>query len=190
MANSTRKRVGRPTKITPEIQSEILDRLSKGESARSICKDEHMPDWVALCRFKRKEENQEFNNHFNASRKEGMMYRMDEIWEKVQDDSKDIQYDEVEKIGKDGEIYEVRKVAKSDNTGILRHRLIAEQLRWEASRIYKDLYGEKITQEHTGPDGGAIQFNQLVDRPPKETPEEWQKRVERQLAEKKLQLVQ
>ncbi len=38
----------RATKYTPEIVDEIVERLSKGEPLRQICRDEHMPSWDAV----------------------------------------------------------------------------------------------------------------------------------------------
>lgn len=43
-----------PSKRTPEIEQEILGRLSKGEPLAKICRDEHLPtgqafrDWMAV----------------------------------------------------------------------------------------------------------------------------------------------
>lgn len=37
--------VGRPSKNTPELRQEIIDRLSKGEPLAQICRDEWMPAW-------------------------------------------------------------------------------------------------------------------------------------------------
>ncbi len=39
---------GRPTKYTPEIEIEVLQRLSAGESLRAICKSEHLPSDAAI----------------------------------------------------------------------------------------------------------------------------------------------
>jgi len=39
------KKVGRPTKRTPEVVKEICDRLSNGEPLRAICRDSHIPNW-------------------------------------------------------------------------------------------------------------------------------------------------
>ena len=39
------KKTGRPSKYTPEIATEIAERLSMGEPLRQICRDEHMPEW-------------------------------------------------------------------------------------------------------------------------------------------------
>jgi len=39
------KKMGRPTKRTPEVVKEICDRLSNGEPLRAICRDSHIPNW-------------------------------------------------------------------------------------------------------------------------------------------------
>lgn len=46
------KKIGRPSKRTPEIDAEIVERLSNGEPLAIICRDAHMPhdgtvrDWA------------------------------------------------------------------------------------------------------------------------------------------------
>jgi len=42
------KKIGRPSKYTPELAAEICERLSNGEPLRQICRDEHMPAWTAI----------------------------------------------------------------------------------------------------------------------------------------------
>lgn len=42
------KKIGRPSKYTPEIAAEICERLSNGEPLRQICRDEHMPAWQKI----------------------------------------------------------------------------------------------------------------------------------------------
>lgn len=37
--------MGRPSKFTEAIVDEICERLSNGETLRSICRDEHIPHW-------------------------------------------------------------------------------------------------------------------------------------------------
>jgi hypothetical protein len=39
---------GRPSKYTPEIAEEIVQRLSEGEPLRQICRDDHMPEWRSI----------------------------------------------------------------------------------------------------------------------------------------------
>jgi len=42
------KKIGRPSKYTPELAAEICERLSNGEPLRQICRDDHMPAWSAV----------------------------------------------------------------------------------------------------------------------------------------------
>lgn len=42
------KKMGRPSKYTPELAAEICERLSNGEPLRQICRDEHMPAWQKI----------------------------------------------------------------------------------------------------------------------------------------------
>ena len=44
----TPKKIGRPSKYTPELAAEICERLSNGEPLRQICRDEHMPAWQKI----------------------------------------------------------------------------------------------------------------------------------------------
>lgn len=43
-----KKKIGRPSKYTPELAAEICERLSNGEPLRQICRDDHMPSWMAV----------------------------------------------------------------------------------------------------------------------------------------------
>jgi hypothetical protein len=38
------KKIGRPSKRTPTVDAEIVERLSNGEPLAIICRDAHMPD--------------------------------------------------------------------------------------------------------------------------------------------------
>lgn len=42
------KKIGRPSKYTPELAAEICERLSTGETMRQICRDAHMPHWTKV----------------------------------------------------------------------------------------------------------------------------------------------
>lgn len=53
----TPKRTGRQQKYTPELAAEIVERLSEGEPLRAICRDDHMPSWVAVYQWMDKDED-------------------------------------------------------------------------------------------------------------------------------------
>lgn len=54
--NSPKKKIGRPSKYTPELAEEICERLSNGEPLRQICRDDHMPAWSAVYQWMEKDE--------------------------------------------------------------------------------------------------------------------------------------
>jgi len=53
----TPKKIGRPSKYTPELAAEICERLSDGEPLRQICRDEHMPAWQKIYEWMAKDPN-------------------------------------------------------------------------------------------------------------------------------------
>ena len=65
---SAGKKVGRPSKMTEEVQAEILGRISTGESLRQICSDKHLP--AAQNVFKFIYTNNEFRDNYEAARRE------------------------------------------------------------------------------------------------------------------------
>lgn len=52
----TQKKIGRPSKYSPEIADEICQRLSEGEPLRQICRDERMPAWQKIYEWMMKDE--------------------------------------------------------------------------------------------------------------------------------------
>jgi hypothetical protein len=55
-AAPTKKKIGRPSKYTPELADEICQRLSNGEPLRQICRDDHMPFWTRIYDWMSKDE--------------------------------------------------------------------------------------------------------------------------------------
>jgi len=49
------KKMGRPSKYSPELAAEICQRLSEGEPLRQICRDEHMPAWQKIYEWMQKD---------------------------------------------------------------------------------------------------------------------------------------
>ena len=52
-----KKKTGRPSKYSPEIATEIAQRLSDGEPLRQICRDDHMPAWRTVYDWMDKDDN-------------------------------------------------------------------------------------------------------------------------------------
>lgn len=56
-ASEAPKKIGRPSKYTPELAAEICERLSTGETMRQICRDAHMPHWTQVYEWLARDES-------------------------------------------------------------------------------------------------------------------------------------
>lgn len=55
---------------------------------------------------------------------------------------------------------------KVDSGQVAHNRLLVDTLRWRASKLKPRVYGDKVQQEHSGPDGGPIVVSTGVPMPP------------------------
>ena len=145
---SIAKAIGRPTLITPEMEHEILGRLVDGESARSICRDKHMPSWRTLCYHKIKPENKDFLHQYAYAKESGVEAKLDGASERSIDESRDYYIDS-------------KGERRSDNTACQRDKLIIDLIKWEASKLFPKQYGDKVAQEISGPEGAPLQLPAL-----------------------------
>lgn len=181
------KPIGRPSVFTPELLEQILTRIADGENERAIFRTEGFPAWQSWTAFKRRmaadtsDEGKAFHAQYAHSRDDKYETWEDHIIVKAKDDSRDTIEDTVEVLGKDGGVKAVKTIRKSDNTAVNRDRLVIDSMKWLMAKAMPKKYGDKIEQQHTGPDGGPIRFARAVDRPPKENHEQWKARVEAQL---------
>jgi hypothetical protein len=53
---------------------------------------------------------------------------------------------------------EMREIAENE-PDVQRARVMIDVIKWEAARVLHKEYGDKITAEHTGANGGAIEIN-------------------------------
>lgn len=141
---------GRPSLYTPELAQEICDRLSKGEPLAKICRDEHMPSVRTVGNWKLSDED--FSSSIAHAREEGEDNIAADCMGIADDSSGD--YTE----GENGPIYNAEHVQRSKLRIETRLKLLAK---WNPKK-----YGDKITQEHTGANGGAIEMKADVTLSP------------------------
>lgn len=125
---------GRPSDYTAEIADEICTRLANGESLRAICnseRDDFMPHIGTVLRWVSQ------NNEFR------------EQYAKAREIQAETHADDIVSIA-DG------PTEADDSVKTARDRLRVDARKWVASKLLPKKYGDKVTQEHTGPDGGAI----------------------------------
>lgn len=139
MTKAPAKKRGRPSKFTEAIAAEICDRLSKGETLTSICRDEHMPeprtvsDWKAA--------KPDFSTAFARAREAGFDAIAEECIEIAEDGSNDY----TERRRQDGsteEVFNAEHVQRSKLRIETRLKLLAK---WDPKR-----YGEKLDLNHSG----------------------------------------
>lgn len=120
---------------TKAIADEICDRLSRGESLRSICRDAHMPSEMAvrLWAMDGEEAREGFASRYARARQLGF----DSIAEEILDISDE------NPVGPDGYV---------DNGAIQRARHRTDSRRWYLSKLLPSKFGDKVTQEIVGND--------------------------------------
>jgi hypothetical protein len=158
-----KKKIGRPTKFTPEVIEEILRRLARGESGYSISKHKHLPGWTSLCAYKRNPKNVEFLHKYTQAREDGLEVWEHKILEISDNESRDYYVDH-------------KGIQHSDNTAVNRDRLRIDTRKWTMSKLFPKKYGERVETEVSG---SLTQIH--IDAPPKETREQWNERIKKEL---------
>lgn len=132
---------GRPSSYTQEIGDEICERMSEGESLRSICSSPGFPNRASVFRWLHS--NEVFRSQYARAREEQAETLADEIINIADDGLNDTYIDD------DGN-------KRTNQDVIARSRLRVDARKWIASKLKPRVYGDKLLQELTGPGGGAI----------------------------------
>lgn len=139
------KSKGRPSTYTQEVADEICARLSKGEPLAQICRDEHMPAVRTVSHWK--DANTAFKADFARGRDEGY----DAIAADCLAIADETAFDTIQ--GEHGDRANTEWISRSKLRIETRLKLLAK---WDPKR-----YGDKVTNELTGPDGGPVQFTRI-----------------------------
>lgn len=120
-----------------------------GETLRQICRDEGMPDKSTVLRWLAS--NAEFCDQYARAREIQADHWADEVVEIADDGSNDW----MERETKAGTITVV------DHENINRSRLRVDTRKWLMTKAAPKKYGDKVTNELVGKDGGPIQTEEL-----------------------------
>lgn len=137
--------MARPSDYSKAITEEICVRLGLGESLREICRDENMPDKSTVMRWLAS--HAEFRDQYACAREAQADYYAEEIIE-ISDDATNDYMLRKNNSGED-ELVENKDV-------LARSRLRVDTRKWLMARMAPKKYGDRITQEHTGNDGGPL----------------------------------
>lgn len=139
----TPKARGRPSAYTDALALSICTGIAEGMSLRSICESESMPNVSTVIRWLASEEYADFCAQYARAR-EAQADKLAEEVLQIADDGRNDTY-----VDDEGRTH-------VDHDQIARSRLRVDARKWLASKLAPKRYGDKITQEHTGPNGGAI----------------------------------
>jgi len=116
--------------------------MAEGESLRSVCRDENMPALSTVFRWLG--EHKEFQEQYARARQARASAMEEEILSISDDDSDDA-------------ITDPESGATRLNTEfVARSRLKVDTRKWLMARMAPKVYGDKVSQEISGTDGGAI----------------------------------
>jgi len=137
---------GRPTDYNQDISDKICERIADGESLRTICSDDDMPNKATVFRWLAK--FPAFSDQYARARDTQAEAIVDEILNIADDGTNDW----MERRNGDGE-----NIGWQENGEALRRSVLRIDARkWMAGKLKPKKYGDKV--QHTGADGeGPVQ---------------------------------
>ena len=132
---------GRPSLYTEPLAAKICRRLAEGETLRSVCRDEAMPDKATVLRWLADKAKADFRDQYAHARD----MQADALFDEALEIADDVSGDWV--VDKDGK-------KSLDHEHVQRSRLRVDTRKWAAGKMAPKRYGDKI--QHTGDGGGPI----------------------------------
>lgn len=147
-SNGHPKPLGRPSSFSQEKADQICLRLASGETLTKVCASEGFPAITTVYNWI--EANPEFCKHYTRARN----YFYSRMGDDVVDQSDDARNDWAE--DEDG-----NRIVNHEN--IQRSRLRVDTRKWLLSKMLPKLYGDKVSLEHSGPDGKPIEVHRTLE---------------------------
>lgn len=138
--------MARPSKYTQALADKICDRIAEGESLRTICNSEDMPNKATVLRWLADEQFLAFRDQYARAREA----QADKYAEEI------IQIADTPIIGVTTKTGDDGKVETTEGDMIQHRRLQVDARKWYASKLAPKKYGDKIQQEVSGADGGPL----------------------------------
>ena len=142
------------------VSAQICEELKLGRSLESICKAEGMPSVATFLEWVNADPSG-VGKHYAHAREIGYALLADEI---VQLSDKTHEWVTVQKLDPNGDpMFDekgeplLKQMLMPLNSDVIAHKRVQIDTRkWMLSKMLPKVYGDKITQEHTGSNGGPI----------------------------------
>lgn len=132
--------LGRPSDYSAELAEIICIRLSEGESLRSVCRDEKLPDKATVLRWIARHDD--FRDQYVRAKAQGA----EAIAEEMFDIADDASNDWMEKLDAEGQ--GIGWQLNGDH--VRRSQLRIDTRKWYLSKIMPKKYGDKLEVNSTG----------------------------------------
>lgn len=136
--------LGRPSDYSAELAEVICIRLSEGESLRSVCRDEKLPDKATVLRWIARHDD--FRDQYVRAKAQGAEAIAEEMFEIADDASNDYMVDM--ELDEDGKERAAGYRLMGEN--IQRSKLRVDTRKWYLSKIMPKKYGDRLEVESTG----------------------------------------
>lgn len=133
---------------TPELAAEVCERLTTGESLRSICRDIHMPAESSVRQWA-VDDAHGFAAQYARARDIGLESMAEDLFEIADDGRNDWTERENERTGQSYTVV--------DSEHINRSRLRVDTRKWYLSKLAPKRYGDRLALEHGGVDGKPLE---------------------------------
>tara|TARA_Y100001949_G_scaffold176236_1_gene188543 strand:- start:44850 stop:45308 length:459 start_codon:yes stop_codon:yes gene_type:complete len=131
--------MARPSDYTSELAEAICLRLAEGESLRSICRDDAMPDKATVLRWIARHDL--FRDQYVRAKEQGAEALAEEMFEIADDGSNDW----MEQLDNEGAAVGY----KLNGEHVQRSKLRIDTRKWYLSKILPKKYGDRIQQDVT-----------------------------------------
>ncbi len=131
----------RGVRHSEKVAAEVLERLAEGESLRKICRDSHIPSFRAAIRCAIKD-REGFRARYDAARECLALAHFDDL---------------IELAAGAADVATGAPGTGEATAPVHAVKLREDALKWRLARLLPKHYGERISQEISGPDGGPIQ---------------------------------
>lgn len=139
--------MARPSIYTPELADLICEQIADGNSLRSVCADEAMPSKTTVFRWLAA--NPAFRDHYARAREAQADSLADDILDIADDSAHDTYIDE-------------NGNERTNTEVVARSRLRVDARKWIAAKLKPKVYGDKVSAELSGPNGGDIPVSVAV----------------------------
>jgi hypothetical protein len=132
--------------LTPELKAEVCRRIADGETVRQIAASENMPAKSTI--FAELRRDTEFARQYAVAREQQLMCWEDDLIAVADDSTGDtIERDDGSTV--------------TDHENVARSKLRIWTRQWVMSKRLPRVYGDRISQEVSGPGGGPVEVKEL-----------------------------